>query len=30
MDREYPNLLVGIGASAGGLTPLAEIVGLLS
>jgi chemotaxis response regulator CheB len=30
VSNEYPNLLVGIGASAGGLRPLVEIVDLLS
>jgi chemotaxis response regulator CheB len=30
MSCEYPNLLIGIGASAGGLPPLLEIVDHLS
>jgi chemotaxis response regulator CheB len=30
MSIEYPNLLIGIGASAGGLPPLLEIIDHLS
>jgi chemotaxis response regulator CheB len=30
MSSEYPNLLLGIGASAGGLPPLLEIIDHLS
>jgi hypothetical protein len=30
MSAQYPNLLIGIGASAGGLRPLREIIDRLS
>jgi chemotaxis response regulator CheB len=30
MSSKYPNLLIGIGASAGGLPPLLEIIDHLS